>query len=326
MMAKSNEIYQPGVKYPIVKATFDRSLAAHNYQQLLQDLTAITVTRDNVNEDLTERGREVLKLLEVQKNEQSAEPLQHHRDIMAAYKDLCAPISEQIERIAGEKKVVALGIHNDQQRQLAEQNRINNAKSAIINFTNGIAVKIAEAKTDSDIVILEKLIGAEKTKKTVYQEFLQDLIDSVEAMRPQIKQQKGNIRDLQKLAEAEKKAEEAGNIVELTRLKEEKEYQQAVIQETGIRIHETAFEKASSIDIVAPEVMDTAPKGRSNWKFRVDNINLLQKKMPHLVKLVPDEDAINLLLKTKKADGSLEGKMEETVFGLVFYNDKTFSK
>lgn len=256
-MAKSNEVYQPGIKHPIVKATFDKGLAAYNYQQLLQDLTGITVTRDNVNDDLTETAREVLKLLEVQKNEQSKEPLQHHKDIMAVYKDLANPLSVEVERINGEKKIVALAVHNEQQQQLAEQNRINNAKAAIITFTNSVAVKISEAKNDSDIVALEKLIGSEKTKKGVYQEFLTELIDSIEAMRPQIKQQKENVRELQKLSEEEKLAEQSGDIVELTRLKEEKEYQQAVIQETGIRIHETAFEKASSIDIVAPEVMDT---------------------------------------------------------------------
>jgi hypothetical protein len=48
--------------------------------------------------------------------------------------------------------------------------------------------------------------------------------------------------------------------------------------------------------------------------------------MPHLVKLVPDDDAIELLLKTKKADGSLADKMEDKLFGITFYNDKSFSR
>ena len=63
--------------------------------------------------------------------------------------------------------------------------------------------------------------------------------------------------------------------------------------------------------MVVPEVVDIAPKGRSNWKWRVDDIKLLQKKMPHLVKLVPDDEAIDLLLKTKRQDGSLDSVEEE---------------
>ena len=185
---------------------------------------------------------------------------------------------------------------------------------------------IAESKTDTEIVSIEKMIGSEKTKTSLYQEFLPDLIIQVDALRPQIKKQKENVRELQKLVDAEKTAEENGDLVAMTEIKEKKEYAEAVIQETGVRIHETAFEQATTIDIVAPEIVDTAPKGRTNWKWKVDDIKLLQKKMPHLVKLVPDNEAIEILLKSKKVDGSLKGKDEETLFGLTFYNDKSYTK
>jgi hypothetical protein len=46
--------------------------------------------------------------------------------------------------------------------------------------------------------------------------------------------------------------------------------------------------------------------------------------MPHLVKMVPDEDAIDVLLATKRKDGSLDGKLEENWNGILFFNDKTF--
>jgi hypothetical protein len=129
-----------------------------------------------------------------------------------------------------------------------------------------------------------------------------------------------------KIEEQEKKALETGDIVAATSLREEKDLVTHIIHETGIRIHETAYEQATTIDVVAPEVADTAPKGRTNWKWRVDDIKLLQKKMPHLVKLVPDEDAINGVLTTKRLDGSLKDKMEESFFGITFYNDKTFTR
>ncbi len=318
--------YQPGAKLPIVKASFDLEASRLNYQALLQSLTSTTVTRDNINEDLTKGGREALKSLTEEKDRQSVEPLQHHRDIMFAFKSLKDPIEEQLERIQAEKKALAAILKSEQDAQLAEQNRVNTAKSAIINFCNGIAVKIAEAKTDSDIVSIEKMIGLEKTKAKVYQEFLPDLIFQIDGLRPQIKEQKETVRKLQQALEDEKKAEQEGDVVALTNLKEQKEHLEAEIAERGIRIHEKAFEQASTIEIVVPEIAETVPRGRTNWKFRVDDIKLLQKKMPHLVKLVPNDEAIKLQLETMKKDDSLKGKDELSWNGITFFNDKSFTR
>lgn len=325
-MEKKESTYVPGAKYAIVKAGFDLEAAKKNYQVLLQNLASVTVTRDNVNEDLTKDGREVLKMLADKKDADSKEPLQWHRDIMAVYKSVADPVAEQVTRILAEKKVVSAEIEADKEKQLKEQNRINTAKTAIIDFTNKVAGLINSAKTDTDIVNVEKMIGLEKTRKNVYQEFVPDLITACDALRPQINDQKENIRQLQVIEEKERAAIDTGDIIAATALREEKEYVAQVIQETGIRISEKAFEQASVIDIVAPEVMDVAPKGRTNWKWKLEDIKLLQKKMPHLVKVVPDDEAIDLLLKTKKQDGSLDGKYEEKYFGITFYNDKSFSR
>ena len=325
-MSNEKEVYQPGIKYPIVKAAFDLEANRRNYQILLQNLSSITVTKDNVMEDLTKDGREVLKALEASKDEQSKEPRQWHSDIMEVYKGLKNPLEEQIKRILSEKAVVAAAIKRETDAQIAEQTRIANAKSAIVSFTNRIANLIAEAKTDDDIVSIEKSIGSEKTKKNLYQEFLPDLIVQCDGLRPQIKTQKDNVRRLQKIVQDEKNAIDTGDIVAQTHLREQKEQMEAVIQETGIRIHETAFQQASAIEIVAPEVVELAPKGRTNWKWEVEDIKLLQKKMPHMVKIVPDVEAIDFMLKTKKQDGSLAGKDEEKWNGIRFFNDKTFTK
>lgn len=325
-MANKPKDYQPGEKYPIVKAAFDLEANKRNYQLLLQNLSSITVTKDNVNDDLTKDGRDVLKALTEKKDLDAKAPLQWHQDIMKVYKDLYEPIDEQVKRILADKKVVADQINLEIKIQQAEQNRIANAKTAIVNFTNQIANAIRNAKTDDDVVSVEKLIGLEKTKKNVYQEFLPDLITQLDNLRPAIKDQKENIRQLQAIVEKEKEALASGNIIAATELKERKEYVEAVIEHTGIKIHEEAFKQAITIDIVAPDVVDTAPKGRSNWKWEVTDIKLLQKKMPHLVKLVPDDDAIDLLLKTKKQEGALDNLEEENWNGIRFFNDRKLSK
>lgn len=324
-MANNSE-YQPGARLPMVKAAFDLELAKRNYQQLLQNLSFITITRDNINEDLTKDGREVLKLIVDEKDRQSAEPLQWHRDIMHQFKSVHDPIKAELDRIANERKAVALQMQEEENRQKAEQLRISTAQAAIVTFCNGVALKISQAKTDSDIVMIEKMIGLEKTKKNVYQEFLPDLITQLDGLRPQIKEQKESIRELQKIAEQEKLALETGDIQTATDLKDKKEYYEQEIAERGIRIHEKAFEQASTIEILVPEMVEVAPKGRSNWKWRVDDMKMLQKKMPHLVKVVPNEEAIELQLSTMKKDGSLSNQGSVMWNGITFYNDKTFKR
>lgn len=327
-MAKSKEEknHVQGPQYAIVKAKFDLEAAKKNYQALLQNLAGTTVTRDNVNEDLTADAREVLKQLEDTKESETRAPLQLHRDILHIHNSLADPIKEHVNRINGEKKIIASEISAENAKQLAEQNRINKAKSAVIECANKVSNLIAIAKTDADIVEIEKMIGFEGRRTTLYQEFTDDLKERLEALRPDIKTQKENIRRLQQIEEDEKSALESGDIYSATKLREEKEELTTVIQQTSIAIGEKAFEQASDIDIVAPEIVDTAPKGRTNWKWRVDDIKLLQKKMPHLVKLVPDEDAINQLLVTKRLEGSLKDKMEEKFFGITFYNDKSYTR
>ena len=324
-MAKSAvEKYQPGPKRSIIKAAFDLEAAKKNYQGLLNHLAGIVITKDNVNDDVAKEAREVVKALTQLKDNESKDPLQTHRDIMSVFNELADPIKTQVDRISNEKGDVAIKLQKEAAQQLAEQTRINNAKQAIIDFANKIAGLISDAKTDTDIVSIEKLIGSEGRESSVYHEFLPDLIQKCEALKPEIKAQKESIRELQRIENDKKLASESGDIQALTDLKEKEERVTGLLQDRAIRIHEEAFNQALTVDVVAPEVAEDIPKGRTNWKWRVDDIKQLAKKMPHLVKMVPDEDAIDVLLATKRKDGSLDGKLEENWNGILFFNDKTF--
>jgi hypothetical protein len=325
-MSNKQEVFKPGKRYSIIKLDLNREVAAYNYQHLLQSLAATYVTKDNVNDDLTKDGRQALKAIEEKRKELTADPLEWHRDIQQASKELSDPLNEQIDRIARERKEVSENIRAEQAKQLAEENRIANAKIAIQAFVNRIIVLMGSATTDKDIVNIEMLIGSEKNRKNVYQEFIPDLISQCDGLRPQIKQIKETVRQLDLVREQQKRAIEDENMVAATELLDKKEALEQKIQDSSIRLHETAFEQASTIEIVVPEVLDTAPRGRTNWKWEVKDIKLLQKKMPHLVKVVPDDEAIELLLKTKRQDGSLDGKEAENWNGILFFNDRSYKR
>jgi hypothetical protein len=320
-MAKSAvEKYVPGPKRSIIKSAFDLEAARKNYQGLLNHLAGITITKDNVNDDVSKEAREVVKALTELKDNESKEPLQYHKDIMSVYRELTDPINAEINRIANQKDTVATKLKQEAAQLLAEQTRVKNAQQAIIDFTNKVANMITSAKTDTDIVLIEKMIGSEGRKSSVYFEFLPDLIQRCEALRPDIKAQKETIRELQRIEAERKEAEATGNIIVLTELKEREENVTELLQDRAIRIHEQAYDQASTIDVIVPDIAENIPKGRTNWKWKVDDIKMLAKKMPHLVKMVPDEEAIDILLATKKKDGSLTGKLEENWNGITFYN------
>ncbi len=325
-MSNKPEVFQPGKKYPIIKLDLNKEVAKYNYHQLLQSLAAITVNRDNVNEDLSKDGRQALKGIEDKRKELTAEPLEWQRDINQASKELSDPLQKEVDRIANEKRVVAEQVRAEQNKQISEQNRIATAKTAIQTFINRIIVLMGVATTGKAIAEIEMLIGSEKNRKNIYQEFVPDLISQCDGLRPQIKQIKDTVRELDAVKERQQKALASENLVIASELLEKQEALEQVIQDSSIRLNETAFEQASTIEIVAPEVMDAAPKGRSNWTWAVKDIKLLQKKMPHLVKLIPDKEAIELLLKTKKHDGSFDGKDTEEWNGIVFYNERSYKR
>jgi len=98
------------------------------------------------------------------------------------------------------------------------------------------------------------------------------------------------------------------------------------INQAQINVQEKAIFMASQPDIVEVEsVVSEAPRPRrQSWEWKITDIQLLAKKMPHLVKIMPEEDKINELLKSKKTDGSLDGKEEENYFGITFFIQKLY--
>jgi hypothetical protein len=239
----------------IIKSTLSLEASRVNYQKVLQHISNVTITRDNVNENHTKEIKDIIKALEKKKEEINRPLLDAQKATVKALKEICDPLQEQIDRIAGETKTIALAIKSENDKQILEQNRVNIAKSAIVSFVNQVAVDIANAKTDADIVLIEKRIGSEGTKTSVYAEFISELTLACEDLRPMIKKQKENIRTLQDIEVREKLALERGDIVTATSLMGQKEYMGQLIEETGMRIHEKAFEQASVIDIVVPEIM-----------------------------------------------------------------------
>lgn len=309
-----------------VKATFALEAQRLNYQKVLQAVENIKFTPENVNEDLLEPGKLVLRQIAGTKETLKRPLLDAGKIVEASYKAYFNPLEEVINRKAEEKKAVALKIFNENRLIQLEREKQEAISKSISDFIFNATNFITNATDDSQIVLIQKRIGTETSREGYYEDQLTDLKERCNSLKPIIESQKKIIRELKEIERQQAEAEAAQDEERMILLREKREEIVEILDETKIKLQEKAFEQvATHIPVyVGESVTDNVRASRTTWKYRVDNIELLAKKMPHLVTVIPNDEKIKELLAVKRADGSLKGKMEESFFGITFYEDKSF--
>lgn len=323
---------QPGqIQKPtqeLVTAKFKAELSRKKYEQALQALTSYKITEDNMAEAQAKlkAGRGLLKDFEAIKTKGKEDALAECRMWDAAFNSLKLPLETELNKKAAELNTIATAVAGKAMKARIEEERKARIKADIDNTLLNYSQVIAAATTVNELVAIEKSIGSLKVNKFRFEEFLEDFTLRANELTPQIKTQKQAIKDLAELEAAKKVADDTGDDATFLQLEEKKEEITARIEETSIKVQETAINQAIKVQPAASvtQVYNTVSARRSVWEWEVEDIQLLAKKMPHLVKLIADEEKIDELLKTKKADGSLKDKEEEKYFGLRFYLKKTF--
>ena len=316
------------VTYEIVEAKFRMELTRLEYEKALQGLTSYQITEDNIAEAQNKltRARRFLTQFEAIKSNGKEAALAETRMWDKAFNSLKKPIEDEIT--IKQKKLNDVAAEQARKKKAAdnEEARKNGIKTSIDNFIIEQSQAIAGCKTNPELVNIQKLIGSHKAAKTRYEEFLPDLVTRCEALNVLIKEQKKTIDELEKLEKDKLEAEKTGDDATLIALEDKKDELVSKMEETKVVVQETAINQATkseSVEIARPHY-NTIGARRSTWEWEVEDIKLLHKKMPHLVKIVPDEEKINDLLKTKKTDGSFKNVEEEKYFGLRFFLKKTY--
>lgn len=295
------------------------------YQQLLQEGENLTFTKDK----LVEQGASLKKLREVQKKIADKENpyTANWKAWNEARKSLVDPVADLLKRKEAEYRKLALEIEADKKREAEEKERVAGIKAAIDSFFIAQSQAIAGAKTLPELTAIEKIIGSHKANKSRYSEFLPELVAKAELLTPLIKQQKGVIRELEALKEAEAKALESGDDQAVMDAMEAKESLQNKFDEVNIKAQEQAVNMATKVDtVVVPEVVvPEAPKARrTTYEWEVYDIDLLFKKFPHLVTLTPNKQKLDELLATKKAEGSFKETDSIDFFGVKLFIKKSY--
>jgi hypothetical protein len=309
----------------LAASQFDLELATTNYKQILTKAHGFKCTKENVKEgnELLQSLRNVRGQLEKAKKEKKAPITAAGKAIEGGYRKIDGPLAECETMIQQQVVNVNNALEKERQDAIKENARIIRIKDSIPIFVNETAKQIIQATSDNELVRLQKLIGSEKSRSTFYQEFLDEFKTACDGLTPLINQRKDYLRQ-----EAASKAELAkatadGDAFKQVEIREKMETLNAELGENVIKIQEKAFAAASSIETVVGEpLVETIKPYRTQWKWRVDNINLLAKKLPGCVKLVVDETAVDVIFAEKKVAGEFKGEGEIEFNGIIFYLHK----
>ena len=241
-------------------------------------------------------------------------------------KSLTDPVADLLKRKEAEYRTLALEIEADKKKAEQERLRIAGIRESINSFFIAQSQAIAGAKTLEELTGIEKLIGSHKANSSRYAEFLPELVEKASLLTPLIKTQKESIKKLEALKAAENAANEAGDDQAVIDARESQELLTDKIQEMSIKVQEKAIGMATKADVVEPEVvMSESPKPRrTTYEWTCHDVDLLFKKMPHLVTLTPNKEKIDELLVTKRLEGAFKDTDSIEFFGITFFIKKIF--
>lgn len=204
-----------------------------------------------------------------------------------------------------------------------EKERKERINSAIVNTAMKYSQDIAAATTDAELVAIEKRMGLEKTKSTVYQEMLPLLVLAIDSLRPLSSIQKEKIRQLKQL---DKEIETTESDEDKMLLLSQKEELEGHIQDNREMVQQTALQQTGIAQMETGEqIFPTVKPRRRTWKHACPDIEKLFKKHPELVILSLNDEKIKEILKAKIDAGETKDKEKiEYDDVIIFYVEKTF--
>lgn len=312
-----------------VQATINLELTKlyGNVQKVLQGAASIQFDKNNLNQDY-EPLKQLRKMVAEGKKivKDGGRP---YYDVYKTWNKSGNEFIATLEQVLNEKTDQFTTLANEVRTEAAfieEQNRkTQEIQNSIGVFINETTLKITNAKNDTEIVSIQKAIGSEKSRITYYGDFISDLKSACDNLTPLINKRKEFIREETKLIGAKQSAIDSGDINKATEIFEKLEVLDAEIQENAIRIQEKAFEQSLNIPLVIPEqTIEVVKPRRTSWKWKVNSIETVQKKMPHLTEIVIIKEKVDELLEIKKNDGTLNAIESLEINGITLYLEKLY--
>lgn len=320
----------------VITAQFNLELSRLQYQQALQNLENYTITVDNMAEaqlKLT-KARRFVGIMESIKDRRVEPAKREWQNWNAVFNSLKKPLEELLKKKAAELKKVADDQANKAAEVKKETDRKERIKKEIDNFIIQQSVAIAAAKEPAELVVVEKLIGANKVATTKYEEFLPDFVERCKELTALIVKQKATIKGLKKVKKAKQTAIEEKDDAKVLELTQHEENLEQESEETKVGVQEVAINQALSPSVIeATPIYTTISARRTVWKAELvkkpgteepDPKELKNAFNAGLLKCEIDKSKTDLVLKTLEGSGALKDKKELIVNGIRYYEEKTY--
>lgn len=312
----------------LVVASLIPEVARNNIQQLIEVGKGIIPTEETIKVDYENllKIRDMWTLLEKRRKEEDAQDRERIKARKEGYDKYMKPMEEILE--AAEPILAAIN-HKlwSAEKDVVESIKLHNERQeALTSFVNEIAKAVAVAPDSKELVMIQKLIGTEKSKSSFYGEYKSKMVDGVcDALLSMIAERKQILKENQKVQHEYDTWLAAGDIDKAAQLKDTIELNNIMAQQNIERIADGAFQQISSILPVSTNFESATIHPRLHrWSWRVDDIELLYKKNPPLVSKEPNKKAINDFMKEKSDADELKLDCENNFNGLVVWRKPFF--
>lgn len=321
MLPALTSLPMQSITEPVIKAYFNTELVKRGFVAVVNGINNLHPDKENLTDCYA-------KIKAAQKLSTSLDDFRKKNDpfyektklFKKCMDELLDQISNAIASKMPEIKSVNDAIAAEKHKASAEKQRIETILAAITTFINNATNFITAAQSEDDIVKIQKRIGSEKSRDGFYGEYITDLREKCDALTPLINSRKENIKKGRQIMIDIGKAIEEKDDEKAAELRSELELMEIRMEENTLRLQEKAFEQALTMpDVIVAEPTNDTISGRNYWRYEVTDINMLLKKHPNLVNLVPNTDAIDELLREKRVSGELKGKTELEMPGLKFF-------
>lgn len=273
----------------IVKAKIDQQLAqaAVNYRGIIASAERITYTSENVGENLTAGLESLVKTINEAHRAGKARALAECQNWDRARNDLLDPITAILVDKKNQRSQIIQ--KNEQERAKMEDTRQKEENFGALLIT--LAKRIVNASQVSELVVIEKAIGTEKSRTAHYGDLLPFVVSKLDSLRPQIAKQKEHIKEIDDLSVLSPKDD--GEALDFG---QRKDLATEALYDSRIETQEIALASASR-PTDGSQVAPIVPVARrSKWKWRFTDEAKARKHWPDYFFMIPDKKRFDELL------------------------------
>jgi len=293
-----------------------------NLQTFLDQAKSIRHDRESLsaNYELLLKLRDIWDFLDKRRKAEDKPEKEVIATRKEGYEEIMNPIAELLE--AADPYILAIN-----SELLLEEREIGEAikkqvanRDSLAEFINDTIRAIVAASDNKELVRIQKAIGSEKSHRAKYGEYATVLESVVDDLLKLIDGRKKLIHETGMLNERMQKALRENDQPAIVQAKELMELGKQELDENAAGISDKAFKKVSELPIAGYDIVSKAVKPRTHrWAWRVDDMELLYKKMPELVTKEANTKAVNAFLKVKVESGTLDEYLDNKFNGLVIY-------